>query len=223
MTLAELNRSSLEPVDLGALADAMHAERWLDVRVVEMGTLQRVQIQQINVHRTRDEVVLTQKWPFGDEVRSDSYTVDAEDVRWVEPSAVELADVAPFRRPSQPCDDPDAQIVQLVGCAAFVYRVSASAIFTKVSPDPGLRARQACMWAIYETTDMDPRDIAKRFGYKSQMPMQTTSEKVLGWAHQGGNVDHDFRRAVADLVELAEDKGGHRYRRQEERPWPTML
>lgn len=214
---------ALEPVGLDKLGEALRDGAWVDLRIVEVGTLERVQVQTINVHRTKDEVVVVQKWPFGDEVRSSTLTFDAEDVRWCRPSEVPLESVQPLLRPRQVCGDPEALATQLVGTAAFIYRVSVASIFTKSSPDPGLRARQAVMWALYEMSDMDPPAIAARFGYRSQMPIITVSDKVLGYGHRGENVDHEFRRSVERLVELVEDRDGHRYRRQEDRPWKTTL
>lgn len=224
----------LEPVTLGALAEALHDGTWLDMRVVDMGTLQRVLVQQVNIYRTRDEIVLTQKWPCGEEVGTTTVTVDAEDVRWLRETQVALPDVTPIPVVTPPRTLPAKRVVdEIIRTVAFltVDVTEADLRAGRASGCAAVRPRQEAMWLAYEMTDLAPDEITRNcFGYASAMPMVTIRHKLEYALRKNEPVHHkeeagptawfDRVRGVRDLID---SNLGARPRRSSDRPWPKVL
>lgn len=206
--------SELEPVPLGVLAEHIRDQTWLDMRVIEVGTCQRVQITQLNICRERDEVVVRQKHAVDDDaLATDTLTFDAEDIRWVRETEVALADVTPVsiavRVPSltRAAVGPGAAAAMphasdervIVGRAVLIVSEHTGFSHTEIGRFCGweedysiARARHLAIWLIYEMTDLPATVICEAFGYVSTTPLSSASDKARNAA---------FR---ADLEAIAE-------------------
>lgn len=204
--------SELEPVPLSVLAEHIRDRTWLDMRVIEVGTCQRVQITQLNIYREHDEIAVRQKRPVNDELIVDVHTFDAENVRWVRETRVAIEDVTPIlgSRPIRP----ESQLASSLIIAHIVSTVSRShevpeqllLNHQKLEPRALLTARQICLRLIYEMTDMSAVSICEgTFNYASQQALVTASER----AHR----DMVFRTELRGTAQLVDAALGGKHRR----------
>lgn len=222
---------ALEPVGLAKLAEALRDGAWLDMRVVGVGTVERVQIETINVHRERDVIVVEQKWPDGNEVGHTQMAFDAEDVRWVRETQVALEDVTPVLR-SAPASNAAQIVDEIIRTVAFLTEGVSEADLRSGGKQTGcVRTRQEAMWLAYEMTDLTPLEIAVgHFGYRSVQPMLTVHHKVhcaisknevFHWNETSPSAWFSRVRATRSLVDTNK---GERYRRTKDLgPWECAL
>lgn len=190
-------RDQLEPIGLDVLAGFLWEKTLVDLRVVETGTVERVQILEILVAREKDTVTVRQCWARDDDhgVRVDELTFDAENVRWARPTQVDLFDVEPIEAIESSRDDQDAAqkpwrdsgaiFRAIVDCYVFIGPFSEVELTQpKGVGDRALRHRQEMMVLLYEMTDLTPPEICVTyFGYRSGMPLSTAYGRACdrGW------------------------------------------
>lgn len=190
----------LEPVPLRAICEAIRDERWIDLRVADVGTVQRVLITQLNVGREGERVVVKQKFLEAEEVVTAQHDFDAEDLIWLRETAIAMEDVKPISRQQRA---PDAVIANDLATHVIDTIIRTMTFLSQGVTEPGirkglpvgsgygaLRPRQEAMWLAYEMTDLHPSEICtKHFGYKSQQPLLTIHDKIH-WAIANGRPIH---------------------------------
>lgn len=224
---------TLEPVGIAALAEAIRDETWVDLRVVDRGTIERVQIRAFNIHRDRDEIVIVQKWSDGDDVRSSELTFNAEDLRWLRETQVALCDVKPIQEPAvENAGAFSTHIVnEIIRTVAYLTEGVSEQDLRSGSRSNGdsVRPRQEAMWLAYEMTDLSPKDIAiKHFGYLSDQPMLTIQGKLRAAIASCSGVHYNenptaWLKRVKVTMALIDDTKGVRYRRTDDTPWKRLL
>lgn len=228
-----------DPPDLGIIATAIRDESWLDMRVCDMGRLDRVRIEQLRVHRERDELVVSQKWlEDGEDLRNDEYLLDMEDVIWLRDTRVALENVKPFTRPTAmhvaPADVNAKKIIDEI----VRSQVHLTAGLTEAQLRGGSKQtaptviwpRQEALFMAYEMTDESPVDICeKHFGYASQQPLLTVWQKLAYATSASCGVHYRepkgaWLKRVKATVKMIDAHYGLRYRRQTNSPgWTSYL
>lgn len=211
---------ALEPPSLTTLAEHLRDGTLLDMRVIDLGTCERVEITELRILREKDIVVAEQRWWIEHqghdelEVRTADLTFDAEDIRWLRETTVDECDVKPV---APLANDPvvpmtyatEPLIAAIVQTISFIHQVPESVLRFKESPrEPyaRTRARQIAMWLTYEMTPLKPNHIAtKDFGFHSVQPMLTICRLAQG--------DGKFRRELRQGAAAVESKIGGRPRR----------
>lgn len=224
----------LDPVPLDEIASRIRDEAWVDLRVVGVGTVQRVLITQLNVHRDHDEVVVRQKFAASDdELTVEEHAFDAEDIRWLRETQVALCDVKPVQPPapeSVQCIDAKSVVNRIIRSVCFVYEKSEAELRGGWRAAGATRERQRALWLAFEMTDLTPPQICKdHFGYGSQQPILTVRAKIEQAVKSNGAV-HYNETPGAWLIELKQLAGlvdkhfGIAYRRQSPSPsWTVYL
>jgi hypothetical protein len=158
----------------------MAERRWVDMRVVTVGRVDRVRIEGLDIRLHQDHVHVRQKFLESETVRSADHVFDCEDVRWVRPTKLMLDQVRPLSQPrpvpgGESVDDKQAQEIvdAIVSVVSFTSGEAVSAIRAGANR-AGLDERQVAMWCAFEMTDLSLEVICKReFGYLSTMPLAT--------------------------------------------------
>lgn len=227
----------LEPPDFPELAQHLRDATWLDMRVVDVGTCERVRINQLNIGRERDEIVVEQQWwdeVIGDDeihVETITRTFDAEDVRWLRETQVEISDVKPMELAEKTvvAASPQHLVAEIIRTVAYLTEgVSEQDLRSGTKQTGCIRPRQEAMWLAYAMTDLPPSDICTlHFGYASQQPLLTVNQKLNYAQQQGAPVHYNeplgaWLHRVKTTMRLIDSHYGHRYRRQGG-PWKTWL
>lgn len=228
------------------VAECIRDRTLLDVRVCDLGVIERCVISQFNIARECDELVVSQRWlsqesggPGEDpqpEVHNETYQFDAEDVIWLRATTVALESVKPVRREPElavatPLDSKRI-IDEIIRTMAYLTQeCSEQDLRTpKGRGDKMLRPRQEAMWLAYEMTDLLPTDICRlHFGYKSPQPLVTISDKLC-WRTKNGDPIHygenpgAWVKRVKTTAAMIEAHFGQRFRRTSASPgWRTYL
>jgi hypothetical protein len=172
-----MSRMTLEPVPLGALAEFMADQEWVDMAVLNLGLLDRVQIETLHIHRSCEELTVRQEWceVSADETKVERYTFSQDRVRRCHPTSVtDIREVRPVNQePPAPreftTDEEIARVWEAVADAAeFMFGVKRS-VFTKKSGQGGgwtderRNARDCSMLAMYEWTPLSQSRIASTY------------------------------------------------------------
>lgn len=223
--------AALEPVSIRDLAQHIQAADYVDVRVVDVGTVQRCRIVGLNIRRDGDEVQIEQKWEDGaGEVHADMHTFDCEEIRFIKPTEVRKpADVRPIIQELRKMrvDSNGGKITGAIldACSTFFHKSIAD--ITGSDREAGaLQARQVAMWLTFEMTDLSPPRIATRFGYISIQPLTTLRYLVEATATSEHVKREHFVGAVVKLAEEIDASLGQTYRRPDDVPprgWGKLL
>lgn len=196
--------SVLDPVDLRILAEAMRDETWLDLRVVEHGTVERARVTAIIVRRDGEEVELTQEMSFDGEVSTTLLNVPHDSVRWCCPTNFALEDVE-IRRPAVSEDIEDGPVISAVKdlLVFFFKNHKTSPLGSRKAVEKMLAGsayesqwvhhRHVFVWLIwrFHSGKMSPAAICSLAGYKSQMPWQSAKWKFSREEHKVERESYD--------------------------------
>lgn len=198
---------TLEPTPIRQLAEWMADGTWLDMRT-PMGRAIRVRVTSLLITPDADELGIEQKWVGEDDrVKDRSFSFDAEEIWDCQPTAVGLLDVVPLKgRAASPDPAPpkatalDSQdvvdAVVAATCVVFDYLKPAD-LYGPNMEGRFVHHRHQAIIAVYEMTDIPPRQICTRvFTYRSPQPWFTACWKLSG--------DDGMRQAVKRIGTLAD-------------------
>lgn len=181
----------LDPVPLATLGEAMKDAAWLDMRILDHGSVPRVRVQSILVTPTNDIVELYQEYGEDDYRHLE---VDSEDIMGAVPSCFERADVP------EPCPPTFDQAThyehrwgkyELKAEAVAIFPYVRTAVFdqfnnaaqmeqdwnTPGSSNPtglysfSIYVRYALLLVLYEVTELAQDDVCSTVGYHSIQPL----------------------------------------------------
>lgn len=183
----------LDPVELHELAEHMRDGTWLDMRVIEHGTIERARVEAIIVRREDEEIELLQEHMLDGVVHQANVRVSADAIRWMKPSGFELVDVQVKEPPPPGKVDTDKVVSTVKDLLVLLYHDD------KITPLTNRKAvevmlagsayksvfshiRHIFVYLIWAYTDgeLDPGQICKLAGYKSPMPLQSAKWKFNG-------------------------------------------
>lgn len=210
---------SLEPVDLIVLAEHLRDGTWLDVRVCDVGVLERVQVEQILVHRDGDQLRFIQEVVDGDELLIQGYLVDNDSIMYARPTVFEAADVSPPEAPPHqarktPCFGVGLDAAEF---ALLVNIVHALEDVTQLQDSDNMLARlevreeqnrmapwvrHYVLWALYELTNLSQREVCVAVGYTSIQPWVSTRQEI--------GREQKVRKEITALVAATQRRMGTR-------------
>jgi hypothetical protein len=171
----------LDPVALDELAAHLRDETWLDLRVVEVGTVERAQVNAIIVRRDFEEIELRQEHMFDGVVTEANMTVSADAIFWARPTCFELIDVE-IAKPKRPSEVDDKKVINAVkDLLVFLYKNDKrTPLESRAAVERMLKTNgHTFIWLImrYGSGELDNLDVCKMAGYKSPMPWQSAKWK----------------------------------------------
>lgn len=226
----------LAPAPLRVFAEAIRDETWCDMRHIELGTIERVQITGLKLRRDLDEIECRQKWLHEEEVVTDEHIFDAEDIRWLRETGVALEDVKPLVRKPVPQLIPKDATYEALVLATIVdvicKRTGANTLDVLAGDNTMRKAlyeRQEAMWCLFEMTNLKPETIPiSYFKYKSIMPLTTLRYRVESLTSTNPALDLKeamaFRKWCLDTIKKTDAALGASYRRAPDQfsYWPTL-
>lgn len=173
-------------IPLSDFAAHLRDGAWLDMRVIDVGTLKRVQIKEIIVRRDCDLLRIVQQW-YDQQVEQGmerSLSFDSEHVRWCHVTKWELLDVTlPSIMASSTQDTPSvvsALFKDVTHAVSIIFRATRSDIRKiEVKDQETTRARYAAIVLLYGMTNESPLDVCKVFGYHSQTPWVSACDEFF--------------------------------------------
>lgn len=188
----------LDPVDLPELAAHLRDGTWLDMRVIDVGTVERARVAGIIVRRDDEELILEQEHSFDGAVQVSTLNVPRDSVRWCRPSCFELEDVEVTQPKVKEGVDDVAVVNTVKDVLVFAFKDhkthplgSRKAVERMLKQSPYdhvfTHHRHVFVYLIwrYHSGQMSPATICGMAGYKSQMPWQSAKWKFEG---KGRNV-----------------------------------
>lgn len=181
----------LDPVDLRELACHLRDGTWLDLRVVEHGTVERARVTGIIVRADHEELELEQEHSFNGEVQTSVLNYPADSVRWARPSVFSLEDVEIRHPKATDASVDDQRVIDAAkDLLIFLFKDSQWTPLKNrkdveklmvASPygGTGCHARHVFVWTVWRfgSGEISPTDICKMAGYKSPMPLQSARWK----------------------------------------------
>lgn len=197
----------LDPVELHELAEHMRDGTWLDMRVIEHGTIERARVEAIIVRRDDEEIELLQEHMLDGVVHQANVRVSADAIRWMKPSGFDLVDVE-VRRPKPPTEVDNTAVTNAIkDLIVFLYKdhahwpIGSRAALEKAFATPGnghtwTGVRHVFVWLMKNYTDgIDALDICKMAGYRSVMPLQSAR-----WKYSGTGKDAEEAKRLDELM-----------------------
>lgn len=234
----------LDPLSIPELAKAMAYEEWLDMRVVGLGTAERVRVHAIVIYREREEVELFQEYVSDDSstVGSSTVRVEAENIWWARPTVFELGDVHPLVPPASA--NVNNEYDQIPGalltaaCRAVAENVGMdyqefSTLFagspqsqtrsTTSSLGPFTRLRYQVMWIVWEVTDLPDDVICRCCGWRSKQPF-VSARYLYSEYHSGAYVGKpEYAALFRQLVRRTREISGRQWRRSDPAKYGTFI
>lgn len=208
---------------------ALHIQQcsWVDIRVVDVGTFERVRIESLLISVDHDKLMVMQKHPNPDDsISTTRHEVNCDDIRWVRPTRIDIEAVKPIRDYVVPGEAQNvaqqkrvvAQIklsIQGIACIGWEEILMSRDRSREVN---GLLFwRRVAMAVFFEMTSLDQYEIAQTLGYRSTMPVSTLPREIERSTQMQSQI-----AAVGQSVDAALL---WRSRRQIdlERPWPRCI
>lgn len=220
---------NLEPPSIAELATALQDASWLDMRVVDAGSLQRVRIECLHIYRERDVVTVSQNYrvtPNTVGMSQCTMDVDCEDIMYIIATETEsVDDVSPLEAPK----DPLPEIFELIkeSVVAATVAVTGGTIVSLVKAmEAGhgrfnqdvINRRHLVLWALIEMTDLTPYRLCHECGWRSPMPFQTARYKFTG-----PHAEEKWLKVITQIVsktrEIGSANGGANWRRDDDNSW----
>jgi hypothetical protein len=156
-----------DPPPIEEIATAMRDRQWLDMRVLDHGTLERVCPLNITIWPNRDEVLLRQEYHHREETTHHELTVNAEDIMWARPTILDVRDVEPpiLRDPEEELT-PDYIARAIIDTISFTEGTPAKVWFEGSRPHE-THCRKLAIRLMWELTSLNQTSIPQFFGYSS--------------------------------------------------------
>jgi hypothetical protein len=156
-----------DPPPIEEIATAMRDRQWLDMRVLDHGTLERVCPLNITIWPNRDEVLLRQEYHHREETTHHELTVNAEDIMWARPTILDVRDVEPpiLRDPEEE-PTPDYISRAIIDTISFTESIPAKVWFEGSRPHE-THCRKLAIRLMWELTSLNQTSIPQFFGYTS--------------------------------------------------------
>lgn len=207
---------SLEPVDLVVLAEHLRDGTWLDVRVCDVGVLERVQVAEIVVHREGDQLRFIQEVVDGDEVLIQGYLVDNDSIMYARPTVFETQDVTPPEPPPRIAKqsakfggnlDPEqfSILVNAVHGLHAVRGLEPHDLLRRLEDEWAMVSawvKHYLLWTLYELTNLSQQEVCTALGYGSPTPWHSTKHEV-SW-------DDEKRKEIKAVVIATQRRMGTR-------------
>lgn len=218
-------KPDLEPPSIEELAAALKEGTWLDIRVVDAGTLQRVKIECLHIYQSRDLVTVVQNFrvtPETVQVSQCTLDVDCEDIMYMEPTEVESADdVNPLEESREPLQDgfeamKDAAMMaacEVTGGNLMALTKAMTAGHGRFTQDI-INRRHLVLWALFEMSEENPSVLCYECGWRSPMPFQSARYKF-----SGPHSEEKFTKTIIAIVKRAREIGGVEWRRSDDNRW----
>lgn len=215
-------KSSLEPPEIGELAQALADGEWVDMRVVDVGTFERVKIEALHIYQEKDVVTVVQNFRVTPDSGLTQYVldVDCEDIMYMHPTECEAADeVTPIEQPeSPPPDDFDAMrnaaieaVIDITGGSVMeLVKALTKASSGRVHRDL-VNQRHLLLWVMFEMSELKPPELCWQLGWRSPMPFQSARYKFTG-----PRAEEKWRGVITEIVKKAREIGGVEWRREDE-------
>jgi hypothetical protein len=156
-----------DPPPIEEIATAMRDRQWLDMKVLDHGTLERVCPLNITIWPNRDEVLLRQEYHHREETTHHELTVNAEDIMWARPTILDVRDVEPpiLRDPEEE-PTPDYISRAIIDTISFTEGIPAKVWFEGSRPHE-THCRKLAIRLMWELTSLNQTSIPQFFGYTS--------------------------------------------------------
>jgi hypothetical protein len=156
-----------DPPPIEEIATAMRDRQWLDMKVLDHGTLERVCPLNITIWPNRDEVLLRQEYHHREETTHHELTVNAEDIMWARPTILDVRDVEPpiLRDPEEE-PTPDYISRAIIDTISFTESIPAKVWFEGSRPHE-THCRKLAIRLMWELTSLNQTSIPQFFGYTS--------------------------------------------------------
>lgn len=174
-------------ISLDTAIKLLREKTLVDMRVLDVGNVQRVFVKQIDMRAEDADVLVEQIYHAKTSKYKKVYTYALEDIMCVEPTRVRLLDVRPIVRKRK---KPDLAVgVASLGNASPILRsiiVAAAECFRIKDPLGEPYAKKCIGVALYAMTDLSLTNVAKFIGYASGAPLSEFGQTLGSNLRTGG-------------------------------------
>lgn len=188
---------ALDPPDFEIIAAWIRDEQWIDMRVCDVGLVERVLPQAVTLHRDWDQLHCCQEYILDEQIVSGERHFDCEDIMWWRESIFAIEDVTPQSLPTRREDISNERLAEeILETVAFLTGHG-----TQTIKDSGTcsHERQVCIRLMWEASTLGAGKIPQLFGYSSGGMFTSAMTRTGKHAEQ-------IKRAYA----LLETRLGHR-------------
>lgn len=207
--------SFFDPAPLAQLAEYMRDGKWLNLQT-EDGVLVRVRITELRVYTQSEDIVLRQEWlDEREEFQHRQVIIDSESVWKATPIKMSVSEVpAPVETRVADKDAVFGHILNVLIADTGLTTGVITAGGKGDNPPEHVNARHCGLVLLYEMTDLDPREVCERFGYKSPQPLVTARQKMT--FSQPVEAERKWRQDVQRRAREVWRRLGHAARRTDE-------
>lgn len=155
---------ALDPPDFEVIAAWVRDEQWIDMRICEVGLVERVMPKAVTLHRDWDQLHCCQEYVLDEQIVTEDRHFDCEDIMWWRESIFAVEDVTPRALPSKGSVSNERLAEEILETVAFLTGHGVQTIKDSTTCS---YERQLCIRLMWEASTLGAGKIPQLFGYSS--------------------------------------------------------